>query len=106
MTWTESELKSTKFIVSISIRVRGRRTYTNPIMISAKDLKKDELELLTNCILRESKRNLEKKNEFFNELINKAKQNNYEKHSGKRISNEGPSKKTSKTVRHVAKRRK
>lgn len=47
---TDGETKSTQFHISLSVAVRGRRKYTDPVIVKSKDLSKREINLFTKII--------------------------------------------------------
>jgi hypothetical protein len=55
MIFTESEVKSSKFVIGLSVRIRGRRKITNPVKIKATDLTKQEFNFLNSLILKYNK---------------------------------------------------
>jgi hypothetical protein len=46
----ESEVKSTKFEIRLSMRIRGKRRITNPVKVKANDLTKKEFNFLCKLI--------------------------------------------------------
>lgn len=59
---TEGETASINFILSASIKIRGRRKYTKPITVKAKSLSKKELKYITNLIITYAKKQKKPKN--------------------------------------------
>lgn len=53
--FSESEVRSTKFEIRLSVRVRGKRQITNPIKVKATDLTPKEFRSLCNLITKYNK---------------------------------------------------
>lgn len=49
---SEGELKSCCFMVTVSVKSRGKRKYTDPTFIKLKDLTIEETNLLSNLLLK------------------------------------------------------
>jgi hypothetical protein len=50
--FSESEIMSSSFHIGVSVNIRGKRRYTNPVIIRYRQMSAVELELLTDLMLK------------------------------------------------------